>query len=80
MPSSAMTAEPGIFTRIAPKPMGRRSAGSMSFLMARKISTPPMIHIATCGSVTCLSVSIKKSIKTSVLRFVFLFVDEFWKF
>ena len=28
-----------------PKPMGSRSVGSISFLMARKIKRPPMIHM-----------------------------------
>ena len=32
----------GKFIRIAPKPMGKSKVGSMFFLMARKISTPPI--------------------------------------
>ena len=62
IPSSAITAEPGILTSIAPKPMGSSRAGSISFLMARKISVPPMSHMTTCCHSTWEMVSMRKCI------------------
>ena len=41
--------------------MGNNSAGSIFFLIARKIKSPPTTHIATCLIVTASIVSIKYS-------------------
>ena len=37
--------ESGKLTKITPKPIGKSNVGSISFFMARKISTPPIAHI-----------------------------------
>ena len=38
----------GRLTKIAPKPMGSSSEGSICFLIANQISSPPMAHMTTC--------------------------------
>ena len=63
IPPSPMTAEFGMFTRIAPNPMGRSNAGSIPFLIAKKMSIPPIIHITTCCHCTWAMVSMRNCIK-----------------
>ena len=59
---SLTTLERGILTRIAPKPIGSNSDGSMSNLIARKINNAPTAHITTFCHDTLAMLSIKKSI------------------
>lgn len=54
--------ENGMLIRIAPNPIGNNSAGSISFLIARKINSAPRHHIITCCQVTAAMVSYKNSI------------------
>lgn len=73
--SAPITFESGILTSIAPKPIGRRSAGSISFFMARKISNAPIIHITTCCHVTSLIASARNCIKPPLLSCVIYFIS-----
>ncbi|UKI15368.1 MAG: hypothetical protein L6V85_05420 [Clostridiales bacterium] len=57
--------ENGMLIRIAPNPIGNNSAGSISFLIARKINSAPRHHIITCCQVTAAMVSYKKFHKSS---------------
>ena len=45
--SLSMAPEKGILTSIVPKPSGSSSVGSISYFIARKISSPPITHIVT---------------------------------
>ena len=59
------TPDNGRLTRMAPKPIGISKAGSKSFLIARKISRPPISHITTICGVIFWKPSIKNSIFSS---------------
>ena len=54
--------EKGMLTRIAPKPIGKSSAGSSFLEIARKISTPPTANITICCHVSAANPSTKNSI------------------
>ena len=56
------TPDMGILTKMAPKPMGKSSAGSISFFTASQMSRPPMTYITTCCQVMERIPSVKKSI------------------
>ena len=69
---------PGRLTRIAPNPMGSRSAGSYCFLMASQIKMPPTAYITSCCQVTDKIPSRKKVITTSL--FCFLCFQLSWSY
>ena len=64
-----------MLTSIAPKPIGRSRAGSISFFIARKIKIPPMSHITACCQVTLERVSIRNSIIIS-LKLLPIFISH----
>ena len=69
-PSSPTAPDSGRLTRIAPKPMGSRRVGSMSFLMARKMRMPPIAHMTSIrGSKFSATFSYRKD-KNSIKRLV----------
>ena len=61
MPCSPTTPESGRLTRIAPKPMGSKRAGSKSFFTASQMSRPPITHMNTICPVTFWNPLIRNS-------------------
>ena len=61
---------PGRLTKMAPKPIGSKSVGSIFFLIARNMSIPPTTHIAICFK-RSISFAIIDSVINSINPFPF---------
>ena len=66
----------GRLTSIAPKPMGNNKAGSMSFLIARKMRIPPIAHMTTCCQLMFRTFPNSASIVTSSKDFTLMVFSE----